>query len=129
MKIVKFRAENFQKLKVVEITPEGNVVITGKCEQGKTTILDAIHVALDGGKMPEMPIRTGQKKAVINVDLADDDLKKIMKVQRTFTPSGSTITITNEDGFKASKPQDLLDKLVGALAFDPLEFARADSKK
>jgi len=124
MKIIKFRAENFQKLKVVEIAPDGNIVsITGKCEQGKTTILDAIHAALGGGKMPEQPIRTGEKKASVMVDLGE------MVVTRTFTPSGTALKIENKDGFKASKPQDLLDKIVGKLAFDPLEFARADSKK
>lgn len=124
MKIIKFKAENFQKLKVVEITPDGNVVqITGKCEQGKTTILDAIHAALGGGKMPIEPIRQGEKKASVEVDLGD------MIVTRNFTPSGTNLKIVNKDGFKASKPQDLLDKLVGKLAFDPLEFARADSKK
>lgn len=124
MKIIKFRAENFQKLKVVEITPDGNVVkITGKCEQGKTTILDAIHATLGGGTMPEQPIRTGEKKASITLDLGE------MTVTRTFTPSGTALKIENKEGFKASKPQDLLDKIVGKLAFDPLEFARADSKK
>lgn len=124
MKIIKFKAENFQKLKVVEITPDGNVVqITGKCEQGKTTILDAIHAALGGGKMPAEPIRQGEKKASVEIDLGD------MIVTRSFTPSGSTLKIVNKDGFKAGKPQDMLDKLVGKLAFDPLEFARADSKK
>ena len=124
MKIIKFKAENFQKLKVVEISPDGNVVqITGKCEQGKTTILDAIHVALGGGKMPTEPIRQGEKKASVEIDLGD------MIVTRSFTPAGSSLKIVNKDGFKASKPQDLLDKLVGKLAFDPLEFARADSKK
>jgi DNA repair exonuclease SbcCD ATPase subunit len=124
MKIIKFKAANFQKLKVVEIAPDGNVVqITGKCEQGKTTILDAIHAALGGGKMPAEPIRQGEKKASVEIDLGD------MIVTRSFTPAGSSLKIVNKEGFKASKPQDLLDKLVGKLAFDPLEFARADSKK
>lgn len=124
MKIVKFKAENFQKLKVVEITPEGNVVtIAGRCEQGKTTILDAIHAALGGGTMPEKPIREGEKKASIVLDLGE------MTVTRTFTPLGSALKIENKDGFKASKPQDLLDRIVGKLAFDPLEFAKADQKK
>jgi hypothetical protein len=124
MKIIKFHAENFQKLKVVEITPDGNIVkITGKCEQGKTTILDAIHAALGGGTMPEKPIREGEQKASIVIDLGE------MTVTRSFTPSGTTLKIENKEGFKASKPQDLLDKIVGKLAFDPLEFARADQKK
>ena len=124
MKIIKFRAENFQKLKVVEITPDGAIVnITGKCEQGKTTIIDAIRVALGGGTMPAEPIRQGEKKASVMVDLGE------FTVTRKFTPSGTTLVIENKDGFKASNPQELLNKIVGKLAFDPLEFSRADSKK
>lgn len=123
MKILKLQAENFKKLKVVEITPQKNVIeITGKCEQGKTTILDAIQTALCGKKWDD-PIREGQEKGKIVVDLGD----KI--VTRTFTPSGSTVKVESKDGAKYPSPQALLDGIVGKIAFNPLEFAKADSKK
>lgn len=123
MKILKLQAENFKKLKVVEITPQNNVIeITGKCEQGKTTILDAIQTALCGKKWDD-PIREGQEKGKIVVDLGD----KV--VTRTFTPSGSTVKVESKDGAKYPSPQALLDGIVGKIAFNPLEFAKADSKK
>jgi hypothetical protein len=124
VKIVKLQAENIKKLKAVEIAPAGNVVkITGACEQGKTTVLDAIMYALGGGdKLPGQPIRQGADKGQITLDLGD------MVVVRTFAAGGSYLKIENKDGFKAPSPQALLDKLIGKLTFDPRVFARADAK-
>jgi len=124
MKIVKLQAENFKKLKAIEITPTNNVIeITGKCEQGKTTVLDAISSALCGTKWDE-PVRSGEDKGKIIVDLGD----KV--VTRTYTKAGGgTLKVESKDGAKYSSPQALLDRLVGKIAFDPLQFAKADSKK
>jgi hypothetical protein len=124
MKIVKLQAENIKKLKAVEIAPAGNVVkITGACEQGKTTVLDAIMYALGGGdKLPGQPIRQGADAGKVAVDLGE------MVVTRTFTAGNSYVKIENKDGFKAPSPQALLDKLIGKLTFDPRVFARADAK-
>jgi DNA repair exonuclease SbcCD ATPase subunit len=123
MRIVKLVAENFKKLIAIEIIPDKNIIeITGRCEQGKTTILDAIMTALCGTKWDE-PIREGQEKARIVVDLGD------MIVTRTFTKSGSSLKVETKEGAKYPSPQALLDKLVGRIAFNPLEFAKADAKK
>ena len=49
MKIVSLQAENFKRLKAVEIKPDGStVVITGKNAQGKSSILDSIFAAVGG---------------------------------------------------------------------------------
>jgi DNA repair exonuclease SbcCD ATPase subunit len=123
MKIIKLQAENFKKLKAVEIIPQGNIVeITGKCEQGKTTVLDAISAALCGTKWDE-PIRTGEDKGKIVIDLGD----KI--VTRTFTKAGGTLKVESKDGAKYPSPQALLDKMVGKIAFDPLAFSREKDPK
>ena len=125
MKIVKLIAENVKKLKAIEIIPEGNVVkITGANEQGKTTVLDSIWWALGGTKgIQDQPIRTGEKKANIVIDLGD------MIVTRKFTESGSTLEVKNPQGLKYPKPQDMLDKLIGKFSFDPLAFAKANKKE
>jgi hypothetical protein len=123
MKIISLVAENFKKLKAIEIKPVGNIVeITGKCEQGKTTVLDAISAALCGTKWDE-PIRMGEEKGKVVVDLGD----KI--VTRTFTKAGGALKVESKDGAKYPRPQVLLDKMVGKIAFDPLQFAKADPKK
>ena len=118
MKIVKLTANNFKKLKAVEIVPEGNtVVISGKNGAGKSSVLDAIMAALCGKKAcPEMPIREGEKSAKVEVDLGD------FKVTRTFTQTGGAVSIVGKNGLQTKSPQAILDRTVGDLSFDPLAF-------
>lgn len=127
MKILQLKSENFKKLKAVELTLDANqnvVLITGKNGQGKTSILDSIWAALGGGKaLPQMPIREGEEKAEVVVDLGQ------YKITRSFTEKASYIKVENADGAKYSNPQELLNAIIGQLSFDPLEFARLDAKK
>ena len=58
-KILKLQAENIKRLKAIEITPEGHVmVVGGKNGQGKSSTLDAIWYALGGAGA--LPCRAGQ---------------------------------------------------------------------
>jgi len=118
MNIVKLTAENIKKLKAVQITPDGNVVLlTGKNGAGKSSVLDSIVYALCGGKdLPQMPIREGQSKGRVELDLGE------VTVKRTFTEKNSYLEVKNKDGFKATSPQALLDEIVGKISFDPLAF-------
>lgn len=134
MKIISLNAENFKRLVAVEITPTGNVVeVAGKNGQGKSSILDAIWVALAGlSAAPKQPIRKGELEAKIVLQLGSD--KPEIVVTRTFRPSkdGAEITsalkVESADGAKYGSPQAMLDKLLGALTFDPLEFDRMDAR-
>jgi len=125
MRIVSLRAENVKRLRAVEIEPDGSlVVIGGRNEQGKSSVLDSIQMALGGEKaIPPRPIREGESKAVIVAKLDD------LTVKRTFTPKGSYLSVENADGSKPKSPQAILDALVGRLSFDPLEFSRMDRAK
>src|SRR4051812_23810439 len=89
MKIVRFTAENFKRLSLVEITPTGEIVeVSGKNGAGKSSVLDAIDVALRGMEVaPRKPIKTGAEEARIMVDLGE------LVVTRTFRKSeGGDIT-------------------------------------
>lgn len=127
MRIVKLKAENIKKLVAIEITPKGDVVkISGKNGAGKSSVLDAIMYAL-GGKdvIDPKPVRNGQEKGLVQLDLGD------MIVERRFTAGGenSTLTVTNKEGAKFGSPQAVLDKLIGRLAFDPMDFMQMEPKK
>ena len=125
MKIIKFTADNVKRLKAVEITPNGDVhVITGRNAQGKSSVLDAIWLALGGGaaaRSTARPIRDGQKSASVTLDLGD------LVVTRSWKGESTTLTVKSADGAKFSSPQAVLDGLVGRLSFDPLEFTRRSS--
>jgi len=125
VKIISLEAENVKQLRVVNIKPDGStIVIGGDNAAGKSSVLDSIEYALGGaGTIPAKPIRNGQKKAKVVLDLGD------LIVTRTFTEKGTSLVVKNKDGAKYPSPQAMLDDLVGKLTFDPLEFSKMDAKK
>jgi energy-coupling factor transporter ATP-binding protein EcfA2 len=123
VKIVQLTAENVKRLKAVQITPEGNlVVIGGKNGAGKSSVLDSISMALGGGRLvPGKPVRDGEGRGQVICDLGD------LVVKRTFTAAGNTaLSITDKEGRTYKSPQKLLDAMNSRLTFDPLEFSRMD---
>ena len=129
MKILKLEAENVKKIKVLEITPDGNLVqITGKNGQGKTSVLDSIWWALAGAdNIQKMPIRAGEEEARIRLDLGE------IVVTRTFKEGkdgkhDTLLTVTNATGAKFPTPQKMMDELLDSLSFDPLAFARMKAR-
>jgi DNA repair exonuclease SbcCD ATPase subunit len=124
-RIIKLEANNFKRLKAVEITPTGDlVVISGRNGQGKTSVLDAITAALGGNNTKALPrpIRDGAGSAEIVLETED------FTVTRRFTPSGSTLSVVGKDGVKIGKGQAKLDALLGKLSLDPLAFTQLDDK-
>lgn len=125
-KIIKLEANNFKRLRAVEISPDGNlVVIAGRNGQGKTSVLDAITAALGGNNAKTLPrpIRDGEDKASIVLETED------LIVTRKFTASGSTLTVKSKDGATFSKGQAKLDQLLGRLSLDPLAFTQLSDKE
>jgi len=125
MKIVSLTAENVKRLSAVEIRPDGALVqITGRNGAGKTSVLDSIWWALAGTKnIQDSPIHAGESKARIRLDLGD------MIVERRFTGQDdggytTALKVTSAEGATYPSPQSMLDSMLGALAFDPLAFAR-----
>ena len=124
MRVLNFYAENFKRLKVVQITPDGDIVkIGGDNEQGKSSVMDALWVALEGKSVaPPMPIRDGMQECKIVVDMG------ALVVTRTFKDKEGKITDTvkveSAEGLRYNKPQEVLDALIGSIGFDPFDFAQ-----
>lgn len=127
LRIISLQAENVKRLRAIEIRPDGDVVvIAGRNAQGKSSVLDAIWMALagaDGAKETKRPIRDGEEKASVRLDLGD------LIVTRKWTKSGSTLEVAAKDGARYPSPQTILDGLIGRLSFDPLAFANEDPKR
>lgn len=129
LKIIELKAENIKKLVAVSIKPDGNVVeLTGKNGQGKTSVLDAISWALEGASVIHgEPIRKGQTKAWVTLDLGDIVVKRTFKKGEDGQTT-SSITVESKEGATFKSPQAMLDAMLGKLAFDPLAFARMTPK-
>jgi len=120
MKIIQLRAENFKRIKAVDITPTDDVVlISGANEQGKSSVLDAIWAALNENAMnkgtgTEQPIHSGADKAEVSLNLGEFIIK------RRWTKSGSTLTVVGANGTKFAGPQAIINKFMSDFTVDPI---------
>lgn len=122
-RVLGLRAENIKRIDLIEIKPQGDVVeITGANEQGKSSLLDSLWMAIGGeGVIPSQPIRKGQTKGRVEVNLGN------LKITRTFNAKEdggytTAVKVESADGMVAKSPQALLNGFVGQFTFDPLAF-------
>lgn len=123
--MVQLRVSAFKGITVADITPpeSGVVMVSGKNGAGKSSLLDAIAVALGGGpenRKVAQPISKGRERSQVVVDLGD------LTVSRVWEGGDSWLTVTNPDGTERRSPQTLLNSLLGKLSFDPGEFLNKD---
>lgn len=128
-RITSLQVENIKRLKAIHVDPKGSmIVVGGKNDQGKSSVLDSIMYALNGGKsIPSKPLRNGAKKGSVKLNIGGTEHGDLI-VERTFTERGSALVIKTKDGYEAPTPQKILDDMCGKLAFDPLDFARQKPK-
>ncbi|MFW6030154.1 MAG: AAA family ATPase [Halanaerobiales bacterium] len=126
MKLMSLVAENFKKLKLVELDfdESGVVKISGRNKQGKSTVLESLWVALGGGtETPEHPIRNGEDRAEIKLTFDD------IVVKRVITENSNRLIVTDVEGKKISSPQSLLNSLVTKIGLRPRAFVNADKNE
>jgi predicted ATP-dependent endonuclease of OLD family len=118
--IISLDVQNVQRVRAVRIVPTGStVILAGQNAQGKTSVLDAIEMALGGERhTSERPIRDGAKQASIVLNLGD------LVIERVISKTGSTLVVRDADGVKQRAPQTILNELCSRISFDPLHFAR-----
>lgn len=131
MRIIELQVENVMRLRALRMNPDKTLVkIEGRNAQGKSSVLYAIGAALGGGKQKiDMPIRKGEEKAFVQLDIGDENEVKYV-VRRQWNASGHTsLVITLPDGTPQKSPQAILDGFVSDRTFDPLSFVRMKPKE
>ncbi len=127
--ILALSAENVKRISVVKIdlkNPTGNVVLTGANGQGKSSVLEAIIMALRGKEaFIEKPIREGADRGSVVLTTEDFVVKR-----RFQAGGGNFLEVTNrEDAAIHRRPQEILDAMINTIGFDPIEFAQMESKE
>lgn len=128
LKIIGIQIENVLRVKTFLLQPHGSVIkITGGNGAGKTSVLDAIMLALAGARGgPSAPVRRGAGRGVVRLDLGD------IRITRMWSEGGDTkgeMYIEAADGRRYGTPQKMLDSLMGPISFDPLAFIRMNEKE
>lgn len=132
MQISHVTVENFKRIKGVDVEITGNVItIGGRNAQGKSSFIDAIWNTL-GGKQRAVtrPVRDGETHGEAEITIEDPDGNGLV-VKRTWKVGKASQLSVRPIGSKAkiSEAQGTLDRLIGAFAFDPLEFANLEKTK
>lgn len=118
---------HFAGIDHIRLEPEADshlLLIAGENEAGKSSLLNAITSALSGkSALPEMPVRRGERAADINIELiGDGGATEIYRLRRSIDADGGTkLEIRGPEGL-VRKPQEWLDRLIGARFLDPLAF-------
>ncbi len=128
-RITRFSAENYKRIVYAELVFDENdnlIMVTGDQAQGKTSFLQAMKVAVEGGRqVTGKPVRSGQQKAILEIDIENapidgeiDDLH----FRRVFG-KGAGLTVTRSDKSKSitDTPMAILDSLRGKMV-DPLSL-------
>ena len=99
---------------------DGVNVVAGENGSGKTSAVAAILWALAGRRgAVDRPVKIGADKATVRV-FAVGEFE--FEITRTQTGDKADLKV-KRDGAPIASPQKALDAMIGALAFDPIEFA------
>lgn len=130
LKVLSLEASNVLRLKAVQITPDPAnpvVIIGGENEQGKSSVLACIEMAIGGKKrIPPTPVHRGARSGTIKLTLGQREVEVI--VERTGEKLDKLV-VRSADGAPQASPQAILDALKSDLSFDPLAFERMDGEK
>lgn len=123
-KIIRLAVTNILRIEAAEIKPDGSlVIVAGDNDQGKSSLLNCIGLALSGKNQPAVPVRQGAPNGEIILETEE------LVVTRSFSVSG-TKKLEVRDKVKGilTSPQTKLDTLFRLTTFDPLTFTRMEPK-
>jgi energy-coupling factor transporter ATP-binding protein EcfA2 len=121
MKINRIKISNILGINELEFEAGRFVEITGKNGTGKSSVIEAIKAALEGGTDATL-LRRGADKGEVVVELDDGTT-----IARTF--NGKTQTeVRDSEGNPVARPASYIEKLIDIMSINPVSFLTADKK-
>lgn len=122
MRLNKVSISNIMGLKELIFEPGSIVEISGQNGSGKTSVIESIKAALQGGNDATL-LRNGAEKGEIVLELDSG-----MTITKTVKGKSST-TVTDSTGRKMPQPQTELDRLYDLFSVNPIQFLTAKPDK
>ena len=128
MALYRIEVTDFKKLKAVQVVAAtgGVVGISGRNDQGKSSLSDAIAFLL-GGKAAigdtDLPIRRGAKKAKIVIDNEE------WRAEQVVTEKTSTLRVVDKNGEAWTEPRARFARFIAPFSFDVTSFCRLKPKE
>lgn len=123
-KIIRLTVQNLLRIQAAEVTPDGAlVIVAGRNDQGKSSLLNCIGIALSGKNLPSEPIRKGASSG--HVILETEQFVITRKFSQT---GGGQLVVHDKEGRPVTQPQTKLEALYSLTTFDPLTFTRQEPK-
>ncbi|NLA25636.1 MAG: AAA family ATPase [Bacteroidales bacterium] len=128
-RVARFHVESFMGITSAEVPfdPASNTLeFAGPNGAGKSSLIAAILWALLGryGAVTE-PVKIGAEEALVRCVLVGD--AEIEVTKRIGADDKSATLTVKRDGVRLAQPQRVLDELLKAVAFDPIQFAAMKS--
>ncbi len=119
MKIDKIKISNVLGVEQMEVKAGKINEISGKNGEGKTSIIESIKFALQGGSDATL-LRNGAEKSEV-VLVFDNG----MTVEKSQTPIKATLKVKDKRGKDIQKPQGYLSKIFDMISVNPVSFLLA----
>jgi DNA repair exonuclease SbcCD ATPase subunit len=125
-----FRVQNTLGIRTADLTWSDDtnmLVVGGENGAGKTSLCDAIWMALGGAPKQSMVIHSGADSSKVELELVDSVSGKVeLIVQRVTKLKGdkevSSLVVMGADRRDYKSPQDVLNKLINKFTFDPMDL-------
>ncbi|PCI96631.1 MAG: hypothetical protein COB15_09595 [Flavobacteriales bacterium] len=129
LKILKAEVQNFKNIthKVVEFNGRSAIIVAAN-GKGKSSLIQAITSPLNAKTIPAKPIKKGEERAQVELEVAGTVLGEYMRytIGLYFSPKEQKgrISILNEEGAKVDGGKGFVSDLVGNIGFDMFDFLR-----
>lgn len=123
MRITKIKIKNLFGIKEYEAGSE-SVELEGKNGTGKTSVIDAIRLALTNRSDREYIVRNGETEGEILIE-TDNSLR----INRKIRTNQADYKSVKQDGREVGSPESFLRDIFTPLQLSPVEFMQMDKKQ